>query len=99
MRNVFSLFRRGVRRRPERPPNVGWYRSESCRPLSAGQVRDRRFRQVKRGLDPIEVHGFLYRVAGELALARREVAITAEENLRIKRALRAWQSRQSSGAR
>ncbi|MEH0844702.1 DivIVA domain-containing protein [Micromonospora sp. CPCC 205711] len=99
MRTVFFLFRRAARRCPERPPNAGWYRSESCRPLTAGQIRDRRFNQVKRGLDPVEVHAFLYRVAGELALTRRELAVTAEENLRIKRALRAWQSRFAPGAR
>ncbi|MGR6322275.1 DivIVA domain-containing protein [Micromonospora soli] len=97
MRNVLDLFRS----RPSaasRPPNGGWYRSESCRPLSPGQVRERHFRTVRRGLDPEEVHAFLYRVAGDLALARRELARTAEENVRIKRALRSWQSRFTPGA-
>ncbi|RNM00018.1 hypothetical protein EFE23_07595 [Micromonospora solifontis] len=54
---------------------------------------------MRRGLDPVEVHAFLHRVAGDLALARREVARTAEENVRIKRALRNWQSRFTPGAR
>jgi DivIVA domain-containing protein len=56
-------------------------------------VRDQRFATVRRGLDPIEVHAFLARVAAEVAATRRELARTAEENARIKRALRSWQSR------
>ena len=35
-----------------------------------GQVRERQFRLARRGLDPNEVHGFLDRVAYELATAR-----------------------------
>ncbi|PWU44550.1 cell division protein DivIVA [Micromonospora globispora] len=96
MRNVLNLFRPG--KRPDRPPNGGLYRSESCRPLTAGQIRDRQFRNVRRGLDPAEVHAFLHRVAGELADTRRELARTSEENVRIKRALRTWQSRLAPGA-
>ncbi|WBB79084.1 DivIVA domain-containing protein [Micromonospora sp. WMMD882] len=62
--------------------------------MTAGQVRERQFRSVRRdGLDPSEVYAFLRRVAGELAAARREPAYTVEENVRIKRALRSWQSR------
>ncbi|MFI6822161.1 DivIVA domain-containing protein [Micromonospora sp. NPDC050187] len=77
-----------------RTPNEGWYRSATCRSLTAGQVRDRQFRSVRRGgLDPLEVYAFLHRVAGELAAARRELTYTTEENVRIKRALRSWQSR------
>ncbi|WDZ85443.1 DivIVA domain-containing protein [Micromonospora cathayae] len=77
-----------------RSPNEGWYRSGACRPLTACQIRERRFRSVRRdGLDPLEVYAFLHRVAGELAVARRELAYTVEENVRIKRALRSWQSR------
>lgn len=100
MRNVLSLLRPGARRRrPDRPPNGGWYRSQSCRPLTAAQIRDRQFGNVRRGLDPVEVHAFLHRVAGELAETRRELARTAEENVRIKRALRNWQSHFAPGAR
>ncbi|WP_245730501.1 DivIVA domain-containing protein [Micromonospora pallida] len=77
-----------------RAPNEGWYRSAACRSLTAGQVRERQFRSVGRGgLDPLEVYAFLHRVAGELATARRELTYTTEENVRIKRALRSWQSR------
>ncbi|SCL13759.1 DivIVA domain-containing protein [Micromonospora rhizosphaerae] len=100
MGNVLNLFR-AVRKRggPTSPPTSGWYRSESCRPLTAGQIRDRQFRNVRRGLDPAEVHAFLHRVAGELAATRREQARTAEENVRIKRALRSWQSGFAPGVR
>ncbi|MEU5788042.1 DivIVA domain-containing protein [Micromonospora purpureochromogenes] len=94
MRNVLSLFRRTARR-PHRPPNAGWYRSESC----PGQIREQQFHRVRRGLDPVEVHAFLHRVAAELANARRDLALTTEENVRIKRALRSWQSRFTPGAR
>ncbi|XTZ16120.1 DivIVA domain-containing protein [Micromonospora echinospora] len=101
MRILGRLFRPTVRPRHGRPeqhrrrsPNEGWYRSAACRSLTAGQVRDRQFRSVRRGgLDPLEVYAFLHRVAGELAAARRELTYTTEENVRIKRALRSWQSR------
>ncbi|SCE76937.1 DivIVA domain-containing protein [Micromonospora viridifaciens] len=96
MRNVLNLFR-PASKRASRPPNGGWYRSESCRPLTVGQIRERQFRNVRRGLDPAEVHAFLHRVAGDLAAARRQLAVTQEENVRIKRALRSWQSRFSPG--
>ncbi|MER5453655.1 DivIVA domain-containing protein [Micromonospora sp. NPDC002389] len=80
-------------------PGGGWYRSDSCRPLTAGQIRDQRFRSVRRGCDPAEVHAYLSRVAAELAVARRELATVAEENVRIKRALRSWQARFAPGVR
>ncbi|MDM4720921.1 DivIVA domain-containing protein [Micromonospora sp. WMMA1363] len=99
MRNLLHLFRANTTRRSGRPPNGGWYRSQTCRSLTAGQVRDRRFRSVRRGLDPTEVHAFLHRVAGELAAARRELVMVTEENVRIKRALRSWQARFAPGAR
>ena len=98
MRSLLKLFR-PRRGRPRRSPNGGWYRSESCRPLTAGQVRERRFRSVRRGLDPVEVHAFLHRVAGELAAARRDLVTVTEENVRIKRALRSWQARFEPGVR
>ncbi|MGC1214739.1 MAG: DivIVA domain-containing protein [Micromonospora sp.] len=96
MRNVLTLFR--PRRRPDRPPNGGWYRSESCHPLTARHIRERQFRNVRSGLDPAEVHAFLHRIAGELADTRRQLARTTEENIRIKRALCTWQSRFAPGA-
>ncbi|MBO4207798.1 DivIVA domain-containing protein [Micromonospora echinofusca] len=114
MRRFLALFRhaRSVRHaqpgrhaRPtelppaRRSPNAGWYRSASCRPLTANQVRDRRFADARRGLEPNEVYAFLHRVAAELAATRRELIMTREENVRIKRALRNWQSRFTPGVR
>ncbi|MEU7616362.1 DivIVA domain-containing protein [Micromonospora rifamycinica] len=84
---------------PERPPNSGWYRSQACRPLTAGEVRQRQFRLVKRGLDPVEVEAFLHRVAADLATARRDLALTREENQRIKHALRSWRTHFTSDVR
>lgn len=98
MRGLLSLFRRH-RRRPVRPPNTGWYRSASCRSLTANQIRERRFAGTRRGLDPAEVYAFLCQVAGELAVTRRELILAREENARIKGALRSWQSRFSPGVR
>lgn len=95
MRRLLSLLFRPAPRRvtPSRPPNAGWYRSTSCRPLTDNQIRDRRFTRVRSGLEPAEVHAFLHRIAGELAATRRQLILTHEENVRIKRALRNWQSR------
>ncbi|MDM4782834.1 MULTISPECIES: hypothetical protein [unclassified Micromonospora] len=53
---------------------------------------------MRHGLDPAEVHAFLYRVAGDLALARRDASRHAEENTRIKQALKSWQSQFAPGA-
>ncbi|WP_089155314.1 DivIVA domain-containing protein [Micromonospora sp. NBS 11-29] len=86
MYNVLDLFRPSRRRRGR------WCPPEPCRPLSVGQIRERRFRTVRRGLDPVEVHAFLYRVAGDLALARRDAARCAEENARIRRVLKNWRT-------
>lgn len=66
-------------------------------PLSPGLVRDRQFPTVRRGLDPAEVHGFLRRVASELAALRAELAMTHDENVRLKDALRDWQARFAPG--
>ncbi|MCZ7375957.1 MULTISPECIES: DivIVA domain-containing protein [Micromonospora] len=63
--------------------------------LHPSQVRDRQFSTVgfgRRGLDPREVRRFLHRVALELATLHHDVARLGEENARIKRALRDWQS-------
>ena len=75
-------------------PNGGaYYRSVERAPISPGQVRDRRFGdRARRGCDPGEVRAFLHLVADELAALRAELATTRDENLRIKRALRDWQS-------
>ena len=83
-----------------RSPNGGaYYRSVRRAPISPGQVRDRRFpEQTRHGYDQAEVRAFLHLVADELAALRAELAATRDENLRIKRALREWQSRFRPGA-
>ncbi|MEV6814189.1 DivIVA domain-containing protein [Micromonospora sp. NPDC051296] len=66
--------------------------------LHPRQVRDRQFSTVsfgRRGLDPQEVRQFLHRVALELATLHQDVNRLSEENTRIKRALRDWQSSQA----
>ncbi|MBQ1010800.1 DivIVA domain-containing protein [Micromonospora sp. M51] len=63
--------------------------------LHPSQVRDRQFTVVgfgRRGVDPAEVRRFLHRVALDLATLHHDVARLSEENARVKRALRDWQS-------
>ncbi|MDG4831557.1 hypothetical protein O7627_19955 [Solwaraspora sp. WMMD1047] len=83
-----------------RSPNGGaYYRSVRHEPISPGQVRDRRFPEhIRHGCDPGEVRAFLHLVADELAALRAELATTRDENLRIKQALREWQSQFRPGA-
>lgn len=87
--------------RNERP---GWgsgattYRSDAYPTLLPWQVHERRFRSARlgrRGLDPAEVHAFLERVAGDLAAAYDALALSRQETVRIKDALRRWQSEQA----
>ena len=71
------------------------YRSTAYPTLLPWQVRERRFRKVgfgRRGLDPAEVQVFLNRVAGELAAVQDALAQSRQETVRIKDALRRWQS-------
>ncbi|MDG4798878.1 DivIVA domain-containing protein [Micromonospora sp. WMMD1082] len=66
--------------------------------LHPRHVRDRQFATVgfgRRGLDPQQVRQFLHRVAWELASLHQDVARLGDENVRIKRALRDWQSAQA----
>ncbi|WP_428964204.1 DivIVA domain-containing protein [Micromonospora fluostatini] len=73
------------------------YRSAAYRPLSPGQVRQRRFGSTsvgRRGLDPAEVYAFLDRIAGELSAAYDALARSREEADRVRAALRRWQSEQ-----
>ncbi|WJK41401.1 DivIVA domain-containing protein [Solwaraspora sp. WMMA2056] len=82
-------------RRPV-PNTVGHYYGRPVRPsISPGMVRDRAFGdRVRRGCDPTEVRSFLHLVADELTALRAELRSTQDENLRIKQALRDWQSEQ-----
>ncbi|PWR05843.1 hypothetical protein DKT68_24810 [Micromonospora acroterricola] len=66
--------------------------------LHPSQVRDRQFTAVgfgRRGLDPREVRRFLHRVALDLTTLHHDLARLSEENARVKRALRDWQSAQA----
>lgn len=65
-------------------------------PLRPGEVRDRYFSVRRRGLDPVEIRDFLHRVADELTTAQTALVAVQEENVRIKNALREWQSAQSA---
>ncbi|WJK32830.1 DivIVA domain-containing protein [Solwaraspora sp. WMMA2065] len=105
MRNLLHrIFNRPGRRansvveppQHRRPRNAGVFRRPPLRPrIHPGQVRDRRFREVRRGLDPAEVYAFLHYVAEDLTVLRDDLRRTDDENLRIKRALREWQSAQT----
>ncbi|NIL57712.1 DivIVA domain-containing protein [Salinispora arenicola] len=71
-----------------------WTRAQP--PLRPWQVRDRCFNMRRRGLDPVEIRAFLHRVADELTTAQTALVAVQEENIRIKDALRAWQTAQSA---
>ncbi len=78
------------------------YRTASAARLHPRLVRERQFGRTglgRRGLDPAEVRQFLHRVAFELAALHRDLDQVTEENVRIKRALRDWQSAQALRAR
>ncbi|KKK07252.1 hypothetical protein LQ51_03345 [Micromonospora sp. HK10] len=88
-----NLIRRLVGRRNERRPITEARRSQPLRPW---QIRERCFNVRRRGLDPVEIRAFLHQVADELTVAQTGLRAVQEENLRIKNALRAWQSAQSA---
>ncbi|MEV4626415.1 DivIVA domain-containing protein [Micromonospora sp. NPDC049523] len=74
------------------------YRSTAQLPLRPWHVRNQRFhptRLGRRGLDPAEVNVFLNRVADDLQRVYAELAASRDENVRIKTALRQWQSTQA----
>jgi DivIVA domain-containing protein len=78
------------------------YRSTAQLPLRPWHVRNQRFgptRLGRRGLDPDEVQVFLDRVADDLHQVYAELAASRDENVRIKNALRQWQSLQAPRAR
>jgi DivIVA domain-containing protein len=78
------------------------YRSDAYPSLLPWQVRERRFpptRLGRRGLNPEEVYAFLDRVAVDLAAVYDALAQSRRETLRIKVALRRWQSEQAEGGR
>lgn len=92
-----NLIRRLVSRHEE--PRPTRETSQGRLPLRPWQVRDRCFNIRRHGLDPVEIRTFLHRVADELAVAQTALVAVQEENVRIKNALRAWQSAQSANHR
>ncbi|MFC0005004.1 DivIVA domain-containing protein [Micromonospora siamensis] len=92
-----NLLRR-LTRRPDTPQLAPTPTIRSG-PLRPWQVRERCFNQRRHGLDPVEIRAFLHRVADELAVAQTALVAVQEENVRIKNALRTWQSAQSANRR
>jgi DivIVA domain-containing protein len=91
---VRNLFRRLVSRHKQAHPPI-----EAPGNLRPWQIRERCFNVRRRGLDPVEIRAFLHRVADELTVAQTALVAVQEENVRIKNALRAWQSAQSANHR
>ncbi|MFI7577482.1 DivIVA domain-containing protein [Micromonospora sp. NPDC049497] len=87
------MIRRLASRREEPRP------TRDTTQLRPWQIRDRCFSVRRRGLDPVEIRAFLHRVADELATAQTALVAVQEENVRIKNALRTWQSAQSASHR
>lgn len=94
-----KLIRRLASRRKERRPTENTGPAQSRLPLRPWQIRERCFNVRRRGLDPAEIRAFLHRVADELDVAQTALVAVQEENVRIKNALRSWQSAQSASHR
>lgn len=94
-----NLIRRLASRREQRRPTVDAGPPRNRPPLRPWQIRDRCFNVRRHGLDPVEIRAFLHQVADELAVAQTALVAVQEENVRIKNALRAWQSTQSANTR
>lgn len=60
--------------------------------LTPYEVRTREFAARRRGVDQAEVREFQARVADELAMLNETVRLLSQENDRIRRALRDWQT-------
>ncbi|MDG4810360.1 DivIVA domain-containing protein [Micromonospora sp. WMMD1120] len=60
--------------------------------LTPHEVRTREFAARRRGVDLDEVRDFQARVADELAMLNETVRLLSQENDRIRRALRDWQT-------
>ncbi|MFG1660987.1 DivIVA domain-containing protein [Micromonospora chersina] len=84
------------RRDESQPPAQANSRDQPLRPW---QIRERCFNVRRRGLDPVEIRTFLHQVADELTVAQTALKAVQEENIRIKNALRSWQSTQSANHR
>lgn len=79
--------------RPVEQPAGGSARAVSR--INPAAVRGRQFPAQRRGVNAAEVRAFLSEVADELAALQRELIIVHQENERLKRALRDWQTRHS----
>ncbi|MFY1594285.1 DivIVA domain-containing protein [Micromonospora sp. WMMD737] len=60
--------------------------------MTPHEVRTREFAARRRGVDQVEVREFQARVADELAMLNETVRLLTQENDRIRRALRDWQT-------
>ena len=60
--------------------------------MTPHEVRTHDFDPRRRGVDPDQVREFQARVADELTELHRQVRLLAQENDRLKRALRDWQT-------
>ncbi|WP_347404317.1 DivIVA domain-containing protein [Micromonospora sp. WMMD1120] len=60
--------------------------------MTPHEVRTREFAARRRGVDLDEVRDFQARVADELAMLNETVRLLSQENDRIRRALRDWQT-------
>ncbi len=60
--------------------------------MTPHEVRTREFTARRRGVYPVEVREFQARVADELATLNETVRLLSQENDRIRRALRDWQT-------
>ncbi|MEU5828650.1 DivIVA domain-containing protein [Micromonospora tulbaghiae] len=60
--------------------------------LTPHEVRTHAFDTHRRGVDPDQVREFQTMVADELTDLHRQVRLLAQENDRLKRALRDWQT-------
>ncbi|MBY8871790.1 DivIVA domain-containing protein [Micromonospora sp. PLK6-60] len=92
-----NLLRR-LTRRPDAPQPAPTSATNRA-PLRPWQVRERCFNVRRHGLDPAEIRAFLHRVADDLAVAQTALVAVQEENVRIKNALRDWQSAQPANRR
>ncbi|MGC5379334.1 DivIVA domain-containing protein [Micromonospora sp. DT68] len=73
-------------------------RSGAYTSLLPWQVRERRFAPTglgRRGLNPDDVYAFLDRVAVDMAAVYAALAESRLETVRIKHALRRWQTEQA----
>lgn len=74
---------------------IRWLTGRHETRLRPAQIRNRRFTVRRHGLDPFEIRAFLHEVADELAVAQIALVAVRDENVRMRRALHAWQYRQS----